>query len=186
MMQDELTAGDTGEAAGGPPPFTIRLLAPEDAAILKPFRMQALHDGQDAFHSSPEEWERPLAEFAARIAAGRTFAAFDGSGAMVGMAMLATDARPQIKLRHKAEIWSVYVAGAARRHGVARRLMEACIAEARRLGYEAVVLTAVASNPHVVAFYERLGFRIFGTERRKMKLPDGSYRDDHSMQLDLV
>jgi ribosomal protein S18 acetylase RimI-like enzyme len=167
------------------PEVSIRLLDPADAAILKPFRLRALADGADAFHSSPDEWDRPLEEFASFIATEKVFGAFDSTGILVGMTVLAISSRPRRKTRHKAEVWSVYVAGEARQRGVAGRLMEACIAEARRLEYEALVLTVTARNTHIVAFYERLGFRIFGTEPRMLKLPDGTYLDDHYMQLDL-
>jgi ribosomal protein S18 acetylase RimI-like enzyme len=165
--------------------FAVRLLAPDDAAILKPFRLRALEDGADAFHSSPDEWDRPLEDFASFIATERVFGAFDGDGALKGMAVLALSPRGRRKTRHKAEVWSVYVAGEARRSGVARLLMAAVVAEARMLGLEALVLTATARNTHVVRFYESLGFRIYGTEPRMVKLPDGTYLDDHLMQLDL-
>lgn len=165
--------------------FSVRLLREDEAAVLKPFRLQALADGADAFHSSPDEWDRPLEEFASFIRDERVFGAFNSKDALVGMAVLALAPRARRKTRHKAEIWSVYVSGEARRQGIARRLMEACIAEARSLGLEALVLTVTARNEHITAFYQELGFRIFGTEPRMVKLPDGSYLDDHYMQLDL-
>jgi hypothetical protein len=38
---------------------TIRLLTEDDAERLKPFRIRALTDGYEAFHSSPDEWDVP-------------------------------------------------------------------------------------------------------------------------------
>jgi ribosomal protein S18 acetylase RimI-like enzyme len=165
--------------------LSIRRLAARDAEILKPFRLSALADGQDAFSSSPEEWDRPLDEFRAFLEKQHAFGAFDGDGNLAGMAVLGVTARDRLKTRHKAEIWSVYVAGRHRRKGLARRLAEACITEARGLGFEALVLTATARNTHVWRFYESLGFRIYGTEPRALKLPDGTLLDEHLMQLDL-
>jgi ribosomal protein S18 acetylase RimI-like enzyme len=165
--------------------FAIRQLQPEDAAVLKPFRLRALADGEDAFHSSPDEWDRPVAEFASFIAAEKVFGAFAADGRMAGLAVLALSGRARRKTRHKAEVWSVYVASEARRSGVARRLMQALITEARQIGLEALVLTVTARNTHVISFYQGLGFRIFGTETRMVKLADGTYLDDHYMQLDL-
>jgi hypothetical protein len=39
--------------------LSIRLLDEDDAERLKPFRIQALTDGYEAFHSSPDEWDVP-------------------------------------------------------------------------------------------------------------------------------
>ncbi len=64
--------------------------------------------------------------------------------------------------------------------------MEACIGEARALGYAAIVLTVTAHNAEAVQFYQSLGFTIFGTERDKLRLADGRSIDDHMMQLDLA
>ena len=161
----------------------IRRLRVEDAAILKPFRLQSLRDQPDAYHSTAEEWDIPLDQFARMIEENPTFCAFTANGRMVGLAILGITARPRIQVRHKCEIWSVYVDPAVRGQGIARRLMEACIAEARRLGFEAVVLTASTHLNHVVKLYESLGFTIYGTERGMVKLTDGRYIDDHLMEL---
>jgi ribosomal protein S18 acetylase RimI-like enzyme len=166
--------------------FAIRHLIPEDASRLKTFRLLALTDGMDAFHSSPDEWDKPVEAFATFIATEQVFGAFDEADNLVGMAVLALSGRARRKTRHKAEIWSVFVVREARRLGLARRLVEACIGQARELALEALVLTVTARNAEVVRFYESIGFRIFGTEPRMVKLPDGSYLDDHYMQLDLT
>ncbi|MFM9973934.1 MAG: N-acetyltransferase family protein [Beijerinckiaceae bacterium] len=164
---------------------TIRLLTAADAAAFKAFRLQSLRDAPDAFHSLPEEWDLPLETIVQRIEGNRIFGAFDGAGTFVGIAMLTLTARAIKQMRHKAEIWAVYVDPAARGHGLARRLMERCIAEARALGFEAVVLTASAHLSHVVALYESLDFAIYGTERGMVKLVDGRVIDDHLMELRL-
>jgi ribosomal protein S18 acetylase RimI-like enzyme len=165
--------------------FTIRALTPDDAAALKPFRLHGLGSAPDAFHSTPEEWDRSLAEYEKLIGDNRYFAALDAEDRIVGTAILALTARPQKQLRHKCEIWAVFVDARARGQGLARRLMETCIAEARALGYEAIVLTASTHLTHVVALYESLGFVIYGTERGMVKLADGRYVDDHLMELRL-
>ncbi len=165
--------------------YAVRRLTARDAEVLKPFRIAALIDASDAFQSSPEEWDLPLDAYRDFVGEQHAFGVFDGDGALVGLAVLGLTARDRRKTRHKAEVWSVHVAASHRRKGVARRMMEACIAEARARGFEALVLTATARNAHVVRFYESLGFRIYGTEPRAMRLPDGTYLDEHLMQLDL-
>ncbi len=166
--------------------FSIRLLGPEDAEAFRPIRLRSLREEPDAFHSTAEEWDMPLGEFVRRIAENRIFAAFDATGAMVGTAMLALTARTLKRMRHKTEVWSVYVAPEARGHGLARALMQACIAEARRMGFEAIVLTASTHLTHVVRLYESLGFRIYGTEQGMVKMADGRLIDDHLMELRLL
>jgi ribosomal protein S18 acetylase RimI-like enzyme len=162
---------------------SIRTLEPADAAALKPFRLQSLRDQPDAFHSTAEEWNIPVDRYQELISENPTFTAFAPDGRMVGLAILGITARPRIQTRHKCEIWSVYVDPAVRGQGIARSLMGACIAEARRLGFEAVVLTASTHLTHVVKLYESLGFTIYGTERGMVKLTDGRYIDDHLMEL---
>lgn len=163
---------------------TIRLLTAGDAAAFRSFRLRGLREAPDAFHSTPEESDGPLEGFAERIADNRIFGAFE-AGRLVGMAMLALDARPLRQMRHKVELWSVFVDPAARGRGLARRLVAACIEEARALGYEAVILTASTHLTHVVRLYESLGFTIYGTERGMVRLTDGRLIDDHLMELRL-
>jgi ribosomal protein S18 acetylase RimI-like enzyme len=166
--------------------FTLRLLTAEDAAAFKAFRLQSLRDAPDAFHTTPDDWDLPLVEYEKRIADNRVFAAFDSNGKTVGLAILALTPRAIRQLHHKAEVWAVFVDPSARGHGLARRLMETCIAEARSMGFEALILTASAHLTHVVKLYESLGFRIYGTERGMVKLAsDGRYIDDHLMELRL-
>ncbi len=165
---------------------TIRLLTPADAPAFREFRLRALRSAPDAFHSTPDEADGPIADFEQRIARNRVFGAWDASGVLVGVAMLARDARPLRQMRHKCEIWSVFVDERARGQGLARRLMTACIAEAKALGYEAIILTASTHLTHVVRLYESLGFRIYGTERGMIRLADGRLIDDHLMELRLV
>jgi len=163
--------------------YEIRLLAPSDAAAYRPFRLASLAAAPDAFHSTPEEADGSVGDFEQRISDNRIFGAFDHQGRLVGTAMLALNARPLRRMRHKCEIWSVFVEPDARGHGLARRLVGRCIEEARHLGFEAVVLTASAHLTHVVALYESLGFTIYGTERGMVKSDDARLIDDRLMEL---
>ncbi|MGL4635188.1 MAG: GNAT family N-acetyltransferase [Beijerinckiaceae bacterium] len=164
---------------------SIRLLTVEDAVEFKAFRLKSLRDAPDAFHSLPEEWDHPIAEIEKRIEKNRIFGAFTADNALVGIAMLALTARPIKQMRHKCEIWAVFVDETARGQGLARRLVERCIAEAKALGYEAAILTASTHLTHVVKLYQSLGFVIYGTERGMVKLLDGRVIDDHLMELRL-
>jgi ribosomal protein S18 acetylase RimI-like enzyme len=166
-------------------PTTIQQLTAADAAHLKPFRLHSLRSQPDAFHSTADEWDKPLGEFEEMITSNPHFAAFNDAGEIVGLAILGVTARPKRQMRHKCEIWSVFVNETARRQGLARKLVEACIAEAKSLGYDAILLTAAAHLTHVVVLYESLGFRIYGTEAGMVRLLDGREINNHLMELQL-
>jgi ribosomal protein S18 acetylase RimI-like enzyme len=165
--------------------FTIRQLTVDDAAALKPFRLQSLRDQPDAYHSTADEWELPLERYETLIRDNPVFAAIDVAGAIVGVAILGITGRTKLQIRHKCEIWSVYVAPSQRGSGIARALLLTCIAEAQLRGYEAIVLTASTHLTHVVKLYQTLGFVIYGTERGEVKMADGRYLDNHHMEMRL-
>jgi ribosomal protein S18 acetylase RimI-like enzyme len=56
-------------------------------------------------------------------------------------------------------VHDLYVERRYRGHGVARRLMEEAIAEARRRGCKRLSLEVREDNPHAQALYYKLGFR---------------------------
>jgi len=158
--------------------LACRFLDAADVDAFYGLRMRALAEHPEAFHSAPEDWEKaPPKAVLARLTENRCAGAF-ADGELVGMAMLALTARYQAKRRHRAEVWSVYVAPEHRRGGTAHRLVSMLIEEARRLGLEGLVLTVAASNPGAAALYEGLGFVRYGLEPGALHLPDGTKVDD--------
>jgi len=66
----------------------------------------------------------------------------------------------------KGEIGSLVVAKAYRRKGLARRLIEALIDEGGRRGLTDLEIAASERQPHLLAFYRRLGFHpVEGTKK---------------------
>jgi ribosomal protein S18 acetylase RimI-like enzyme len=69
------------------------------------------------------------------------------------------------------EIGSLVVAKAHRQHGVARKLLVALIAEARRRGLVALELSASEEQPAILAFYQRMGFRRIPDQKSRLSHP---------------
>lgn len=98
-------------------------------------------------------------------------------GRLVGMAGLLRGAAR--KTRHKADVIAVYVTPPAQGQGVARRLIEGLIGEARQLeGLEQLTLTVVAENTAARNLYLGLGFAVYGTEPRSLRVGDRYYDED--------
>jgi ribosomal protein S18 acetylase RimI-like enzyme len=166
----------------------IRKLTESDAEALWNLRMQALETEPASFAESPEELRKTsVEEYAKRLGFGDeenfVVGAFDGNN-LVGMTGFYME--KQMKLRHKGHIWGVFVARSARGSGVGRGMMMAVIQSARKLaGVRCILLTVVSTNTAAREFYEKLGFRSFGTEPRSLWVADRYFDEDH-MRLELV
>lgn len=71
----------------------------------------------------------------------------------------------------ECEIQNLAVTPAYRRRGVARRLVEHALAEARRAGARRCWLEVRASNAGAIAFYRAMGFRRAGLRRAYYSAP---------------
>jgi ribosomal protein S18 acetylase RimI-like enzyme len=164
----------------------VRKLGPSDAQAFQAVRLQALREDPIAFASSyEEERDLSLATIAERLVATDDRAivgAFDGP-LLVGLA--AWHREEMRKLQHKGFVWGVFVKESHRGQGLARRLLEAVIALARRAdGILLLNLTAYADNRRAIALYESLGFVIYGREPAAICV-DGLLHDDVHMALRL-
>ena len=164
--------------------IVIRLLTPADTAAFCALRLRAILDSPSSFSSSREdELRRTPAEHAQRIAGGpmqRGFGAFDGER-LVGFAGLRREELRQ--LSHKAVLWGVFVDVAQRGRGVARRLVNACIDQAETdPAIMQVHLSVNAENNGARQLYESLGFIVYGTEPRSMRVGELFY-DEHQLAL---
>jgi ribosomal protein S18 acetylase RimI-like enzyme len=144
----------------------IRELRPADAAAAWRLRLEALETEPAAFSTAAEEHRVTTVEaMAARLAASGTsfvLGAFS-DGELLGMLGLVRD--QQIKLRHKAIIWGVYVSPRLRGQGTGRALMQACLERAAALdGLRQVKLGVARPNSAARALYESLGFEVYGEE----------------------
>lgn len=163
----------------------IRRLQPSDVDAFRSVRLDALRLHPEAFGASYED-EAVLdrAEFVERLTTPgfARFGAFDEHGTLVGLVGL--QFRSGDKQRHKAFLFSMYVDAASRRTGLAQRLVEAVIAEAREAGAIVLQLTVEAGNLPAQRLYRRMGFTTYGIERRSLKVGD-RFHDEELMVLDL-
>ena len=164
--------------------YVVRALGVEDVDEFRRVRLDALRLHPEAFLASYED-ESVLdrAQFAERLAMpGLTrFGAF-AHEEMVGLVGLQVP--HGAKVRHKAHLFSMYVADGHRRTGLADRLVQAVIDAARQAGALLLQLTVTAGNARAQGLYNRMGFRLYGTERRALRLGDRFY-DEELMALDL-
>jgi ribosomal protein S18 acetylase RimI-like enzyme len=160
----------------------IRLFTEQDAQTLWDLRMQALETDPWSFVDSPEELRTiSVEQFATRLRAedAENFivGAFERDSAV---GMVGCYQEVPLKRRHKAWIWGVFVAPAARGHGIARSLMQAAIARAKAIdGIEMVMLTVAVDQPAPRKLYESLGFRSIGVEPKGIKIGNQAHDEEH-------
>jgi ribosomal protein S18 acetylase RimI-like enzyme len=63
---------------------------------------------------------------------------------------------------HDAEVYAIYVLGAARHRGCGRRLLTALAAALRARGFKSLCLWVLRENAHARRFYEQLGGQVIG------------------------
>lgn len=157
----------------------IRELGAADARAFQVLRLEALRDRPSAFASSYEEEHGiSVAELAERLVPTPNRCVLGAwlESDLVGM--LGLQRERERKLSHKAFIWGMYVAAAARRRGVGRQLIAHALSRAASMkGLRQINLGVNAANVEAIALYEGAGFTSFGVERGFMLL-DGELHDE--------
>lgn len=124
-------------------------------------RLAAIH-GQS--FTTPRPWA--AAEIEAVLAMPGTFLLEEPDGFLIGRA-----------LAGEAEILTLAVAPAARRSGIASRLVAAFLDRAGRDGATRAFLEVAADNAPARALYAGAGFAETGRRRRYYRHPDGTLSD---------
>jgi ribosomal protein S18 acetylase RimI-like enzyme len=164
--------------------YLVRPLDAADADEFRRVRLDALRLHPEAFAAAYEdECLLDRAQFAEKLVMpGLTrFGAFTRQQ-MVGLVGLQVPSG--FKVRHKAHLFSMYVADGHRRTGLADQLVQAVIDAARASGAAVLQLTVTAGNAPAQSLYKRMGFQNYGLERRALKVGDRFY-DEELMALDL-
>jgi RimJ/RimL family protein N-acetyltransferase len=154
--------------------FTIRPLRPDEPALYRDIRLEALRLHPEAFGASFEdELARPLAFFEQRLAGNTIFGGFRGQEILGTAGFMSGIGAKRV---HKAILWGMYVRQAARGTGLARALVEAVLDHAKGR-VELIQLSVVAGNATARRLYTSLGFEPYGIEAHSLKV-GGEYLDE--------
>ena len=121
-------------------------------------RLAALRDALESFGATLDDWQdRPLADFAERLANVPTFAAGRTEGEPLAVAAWQAGLDPSDDQR--GWLLAVYARPEARGRGFAETAIRAAIADATAQGMTSIGLNVRDRAAHAQALYHRLGFR---------------------------
>jgi RimJ/RimL family protein N-acetyltransferase len=152
----------------------IRLLTSANVVAYRDIRLEGLRCHPEAFASRFEdEREIPLDRFKELMSQSQIFGAVLAQK-LVGVVGLRAHA--EVKLRHKAMIWGMYVRREARQYGIGERLIDAAVAHAP--GHvEQLQLAVITENEAARRLYAKAGFIEYGHQINALK-HGGRYYDD--------
>ncbi len=163
----------------------IRLLEPKDAKFYRKVRLEALKNNPESFSSSFEEEEtQPIEKLINRLNSDHafTFGAFEDKD-LVGVVTLVLETRH--KLKHRANIFAMYVIPEKQKSGIGKKLMLEAINKAREFDWiEQIYLSVTFHNEPAKKLYQSLGFQTYGIDKKALKIGE-YYFDDELMVLKL-
>lgn len=163
----------------------IRPAVVADAPVLFELRREALRNHPEAFSADQaREDARGVAFWAQRIEDTARSVIWVAAMGPDLVAMTGVFQESQLKLRHIATVWGVYVRPEYRGRGLATQLIAAGIAWARERDVLVIRLAVVTTNSAAIRCYMRAGFRVFGVEPKALQ-HDGVFYDELLMALEL-
>ncbi len=161
--------------------FIIKQLTAEDWKIWKELRLEALKNSPESFGSSYEEevnW--PDLDFQNSLIKSDIFGIFVDNSLVSCAGFYSLNSA---KTKHRGVIWGMYTRPEYRGQGIASALIRTIISHAKSHVAQ-LHLTCVTTNLGAVAFYQKHGFKIYGTEPRALKIRD-TFFDEYFMMLEL-
>ncbi len=163
----------------------VRILTAKDAEAFWNLRLRALKENPESFGATYTEiLERGIAGITQNLNKHNengdddvTFGAFD-ENTLVGMTGFRRETLT--KMRHRSNIWGMYVPKELRRKGVGKVLVEAAIAYARELPeLEQINLDVVLTSKEARHLFIAMGFETWGVEHAAFKLHDRYFDVEH-------
>lgn len=160
-------------------PITILPTIPEDAALLRELRLEALANHPAAFAAdyaitaaqSVEFWAERIVDNA--VDDKGVICVASAGNQLIGMTGLVRGHWP--KTRHSGTVWGVYVQPEWRGFQVAKALLDECIAWAKLQGVVVVKLGVSTINTSAIRCYARCGFTTYGIEPKAACYDDVHY-----------
>ncbi|HAT4400021.1 TPA: GNAT family N-acetyltransferase [Legionella pneumophila] len=158
----------------------IRQLFDADWHLWKEIRLEALTNSPESFGSSyEEEVFMSDTDFQNGLSKGYVLGVFVDD-LLVSCAGFYT--LNSLKTKHRGVLWGMYTRIEYRGKGIATVLIQTLIQHAKTCVTQ-LHLTCVVGNFVACAFYQKQGFRIYGTEPKALKINDTFY-DEYLMVLD--
>lgn len=160
----------------------IKLLDASDAQRYWALRLEALKRHPEAFLTSYDDAkkrENPIDQVASNfnVEGNFTFGAFDHEE-LIGVVTLLQESAE--KIRHRANIFALYVTPNKQGLGVGKALIEEAINKAKTIeAIEKINLSVMANNEKAKNLYSKLGFKAYGFEENALKVNGVYYNDEH-------
>jgi ribosomal protein S18 acetylase RimI-like enzyme len=160
----------------------LRFLTPSDVEVFRVLRLEALTLEPAAYLTSAHEFEKETLEsIALRLQAegqGKfTLGAFVEEK-LVGMVGFVPETRDKIK--HKGNIFGVYVSPSYRSQGIAKRLMLEAIKRAKTYpDIKQINLAVTVTQTSAQKLYDALGFEVYGLEKQALKINGQFFYEEH-------